>query len=707
MVTAASAEGFVPSRHLDFSRGADAIRSHCGEALSRARRRLSTLAALSAPQRTFRNTPWALDLALYGLQDDTSWDTFAKYVSVSSGVRAAANDCEVAVGKFLVGAYTRPDLYRALREYAERRPRHANAFPDGVRGARLKASTAPFRANVLPEGPEDARPRASTAPPLPPEETRLLEKELLDFKRNGLALSPGPRAEVARLLERLVGLEAGFGRNLNEAQGGIWVSSEKLAGLPSSYVAKLKTEGGRSFVTLDYPDYFPFMSQSRSAEARRRLEFLFDNRAWEKNLPILEEALRLRRREAGLLGFGSYADYALQIAMARKPSRVLDFLNRLTRKLRGRGREEIKALLALEGSSHDLTAWNFRFDDNLLRNSRYGFNQDEIKRYFPLETVLPGMLRIFERLLGVRFQEIPNAAVWHPDVRLFEIKDSFGTQNPVIGYFYLDLFPRPGKYKHGASYDVIKGRLLPDGGYQKPVSALVVNFAKPAPGNPSYLRFGRQEEVETLFHEFGHIMHQTLTTAAYGRFSGSSVARDFVEAPSQLFENWSWEPEVIAKISGKDGDRRKPLPPDLQRKLLGAKNADIALLTLRQVFFSAIDMDYHAATPPQDPTAAWARDMKRIMLIPMAPGTHPEASFGHLMGGYAAGYYGYLWSRVYAQDMFGLFKKRGIFDEALGLKLRRDILEKGSSEPEEDLLEKFLGRAPNDRAFLASLGVNP
>ncbi len=655
----------MPSRHLDFGRSPDAIRSHCEEALSRARRRLSTLAGLSASRRTFRNTSWALDLALYDLQDDTSWDTFAKYVSVSSGVRAAANDCEVGVGKFLVGAYTRSDLYRALQEYAERQP------------------------------------------PLSPEDSRLLKKELLDFKRNGLGLSPGPRAEVAGLLEKLVGLEAAFGRNLNEVQGGIWASSSELAGLPSAYVGKLKMEGGRSFVTLDYPDYFPFMSQSKSAEARRRLEFLFDNRAWEKNLPLLEEALRLRRRVAGLLGFASYADYALQIAMARKPSRVLDFLKRLTRKLRGRGREEIKTLLALEGrrgTSQDLPPWDFRFYDNLLRNSRYGFNQEEIKRYFPLETVLPGMLHVFERLLGVRFKEIPNAAVWHPDVRLFEIGDT-SQQGVPIGYFYLDLFPRPGKYKHGASYDVVKGRLLPDGSYQKPVSALVVNFAKPAPGNPSYLRFGRQEEVETLFHEFGHIMHQTLTTATYGRFSGSSVARDFVEAPSQLFENWSWEPEVIAGISGKDGDRRQPLPLDLQRKLLGAKNADIALLTLRQIFFSAIDMDYHAPSPPRDPTAAWAKDMRRIMLIPMAHGTHPEASFGHLMGGYAAGYYGYLWSRVYAQDMFSLFKKRGIFDETLGLKLRRDILEKGSSEPEEELLEKFLGRAPNDRAFLASLGV--
>ena len=683
----------MPSRHLDFGRSAGAIRSHCEEAISRARRRLSTLEKIPAPRRTFRNPPWALDLALYGLQDDTSWDTFAKYVSVSSGVRAAANDCEVGVGKFLVGAYTRPDLYRALKDYAERRP------------------------------------------PLAPQDARLLKKELLDFERNGLSLAPGPRAEAAGLLEKLVGLEASFGRHLNEVQGGLWASSSELAGLPASYVGKLQRDGGRFFVTLDYPDYFPFMSQSKSADARRRLEFLFDNRAWEKNLPLLEEALRLRRRVAGLLGFASYADYALQIAMARKPSRVRRFLNRLSGELRGEGRAEITTLLALEGSGRgpgrrpsvsravgkgvgpagrrELALWNFRYDDDLLRTARYGFDQEEIKRYFPLETVLPGMLHVFERLLGVRFKEIPNAAAWHPDVRLFEIDDSGkmgdtlqqGVPHFPIGYFYLDLFPRPGKYKHGASYDVVKGRLLPNGGYQKPVSALVVNFAKPAPGRPAYLRFGRQEEVETLFHEFGHIMQQTLTTAAYGRFSGSSVARDFVEAPSQLFENWSWEPEVIAEISGKDGDRRNPLPPDLLSRLLGAKNADIALLTLRQVFFSAIDMDYHAAKLPKDPTAAWAEDMRRIMLIPMPPGTHPEASFGHLMGGYAAGYYGYLWSRVYAQDMFGLFKKRGIFDEALGLKLRRDILEKGSSEPEERLLEKFLGRRPNDRAFLASLGI--
>ncbi len=662
----ASAAGFVPSRHLDFNRSAPEIRSHCDKALAGAGERLTKIAAPPRGKRSFADTPWALDLALYGLQDETSWDTFAKYVSVSSSVRAAANACEIGVGRFLVDAYSREGLFKALKEYAAQKER------------------------------------------LRPQEARLLEKELLDFKRNGLRLSPKSRARVAALFKAEVGLESAFTRNLNEAQGGLWAGSAELAGLSAAYVAKLKAENGRRFVSLDYPDYFPFMSQSKSEEARRRLQFLFDNRAWEKNLPLLDEALRLRWEAAARLGYKDYADYALEIAMARKASRVRRFLNRLSRKLRGEGQAEIRTLLALEGSSHQaLTLWNFRYDDNLLRAARYGFDQEAIKRYFPLETVLPGMLRTFERVLGVRFKEIPNAAVWHPDVRLFEIDDAGDTsqQGVPIGYFYLDLFPRPGKYKHGASYDVVKGRLLPDGSYQKPVSALVVNFAKPAPGNPAYLRFGRQEEVETLFHEFGHIMHQTLTRAKFGRFSGSSVARDFVEAPSQLFENWSWEPEVIGMISGKDGDPRKPLPPEMLHTLLGAKNADIALLTLRQVFFSAIDMDYHDSRPPKDPTAAWARDMRRIMLVAMTPGTHPEASFGHLMGGYAAGYYGYLWSRVYAQDMFSLFKKRGVFDAALGRRLRRDILEKGSSEPEERLLERFLGRKPDDRAFLESLGV--
>jgi thimet oligopeptidase len=314
--------------------------------------------------------------------------------------------------------------------------------------------------------------------------------------------------------------------------------------------------------------------------------------------------------------------------------------------------------------------------------------------------VVDRMLEAYQKLLSVRFREIPDGASWHPDVRLFEITDSAG--GAPIAYFYMDLFPRAGKYSHAAAFGLITGRRLPDGTYRKPVSAIVANFDRPAAGRPSLLS---HDEVETIFHEFGHVMHQTLTKARYGRFSGSNVARDFVEAPSQMLENFVWDPAVLPSLSGHYKDRSKKLPKDLMEKMIAARNADVALVNLRQLLFGIVDMSYHSSRPPSDTTALYARVMKDVSLLPMTPGTHPEASFGHLMGGYDAGYYGYLWSKVYAQDMFSVFKAAGVMSPIVGRRYRQEILEPGSSRDEMESLKAFLGREPGEDAFLESIGL--
>src|SRR5471032_3223296 len=261
----------------------------------------------------------------------------------------------------------------------------------------------------------------------------------------------------------------------------------------------------------------------------------------------------------------------------------------------------------------------------------------------------------------------------------------------------MDLFPREGKYSHAAAFNMVSARQMQDGSYQKPVSAIVANFDKPSADRPSLLN---HDEVETIFHEFGHIMHQTLTKAAYGRFSGANVARDFVEAPSQMLENFVWDPVVLSSLSGHYKDHAKKLPKELLDKMLAARNADVALINLRQLLFGIVDMAYHGAHPPSDTTELYSRVSKDVSLIPMTSGTHPEASFGHLMGGYDAGYYGYLWSKVYAQDMFSVFKADGVMSPAVGRRYRTEILEKGSSRDEMDSLKAFLGREPSEDAFL-------
>ncbi len=265
----------------------------------------------------------------------------------------------------------------------------------------------------------------------------------------------------------------------------------------------------------------------------------------------------------------------------------------------------------------------------------------------------------------------------------------------------MDLFPREGKYNHAAAFTLTNGHTLADGTYFAPSSAIVANFNPPSQDKPALLE---HSEVETLFHEFGHIMHQTLTRAKYATFSGTNVKTDFVEAPSQMLENWVWRKETLVGLSGHYRTPTKPLPDDMIDRLVGAKRADAGIHYLRQLAFANIDMIYHTAENV-DSTEVYKKAMKEIMLVPIQEGSNPHASFGHLMGGYDAGYYGYLWSEVYAQDMFTRFEKEGFSNAKTGMDYRKGILEPGSERQPFDLIKGFLGREPNEEAFLKSIGL--
>jgi thimet oligopeptidase len=658
-----------PSARLDFTRSPQQLSEHCAAAKRRAEARLAEVSSLPEQARTFANTPAAIDEVVADLFDETGSDTFSKYVSISSSVRDAANDCETLLGQFAVDVFTREDLYKAVTAYAAKREALAG------------------------------------------EDARLLTEQLLDFKRSGVGLPAYQRERVKAIRRKLVQLEADFGKNLNEVRDYAVFTRAELEGLPDDYIAKLKREGEGYRVTVDYPDYYPFMDNAKDPAARRRLEALFSNRAYPVNAGILQEVLALRREAAGLLGYKNHAAFIQEDRMAKTPDNVSKFLSRLIRKLRPLGKKELAEMVALKdkelgaASDHAIHAWDWRYYDNMQLKQR-AVDKEKIKQYFPLETVTRGMLDVYQKLLGVRFREVSDAAQtarWHPEAKLFEIADADDGQ--VLAYFYMDLFPREGKYKHAAAFDIVRGRRLADGRYQKPVSAMVANFNKPAPGQPSLLKHGSREEVETYFHEFGHIMHQTLTKAAHGRFSGLNTARDFVEAPSQMLENWVWDPKILASLSGRYDDPSQKLPPELLEKMLAVKNLDVGLKTLRQLLFGSVDMAYHTR-PVDDPTAVWAKHQKEIMLVPATPGTHPEASFGHLMG-YDAGYYGYLWSQVYADDMFSVFEREGLLNPAVGRRYRSEILERGSSRDEQVSLEAFLGRKPSEDAFLRHIGLGP
>jgi thimet oligopeptidase len=619
--------------------------------------------ALSIPrlERNFANTIKPLAEADARFNSDTSGASFMTAVSPDARVREMAEAIDRRASRLSIALLDRDDIYEAYQDVA-------------ARGETLDA-----------------------------EDKKLLEAALRGYERSGRSLPREQRDRLNAVRQRLSDLSQAFAKNIREVNDSLLVDPSRLTGLPAAYIAgREKTSTGKVKIGLDYPSYGPFMELAKDEGLRRKLFMKYSNRAADKNMPILKEVLTLRQELAGLLGKASYAQYAIEERMAKTPERVSAFLIRIKDLLAAPAQKErarlLKELRREQPKADHVPAWSSSYYAGKLQKRLYRLDDEEVRPYFPVDRVISGTLQVYQDLLGLRFAEKP-AGAWAPEVRLFEISDSASGRS--LGHFFLDLYPRDGKYKHMAAFSLIRGRALPDGSYRKPVSAMVGNFTKAAAGRPSLLL---HSEVETFFHEFGHLMHQTLTQARYADFSGTSVARDFVEAPSQLMENFVWQPTVLDKISGHWQDPNQKLPAALLAKMLKAKNYNSATSTLGQIALAALDLAYHTAAGDINIMGILRRTWAKLGLLgqPIA-GTHFPASFGHLMG-YAAGYYGYLWSRVYAQDIFSRFEQEGIDLPAVGRSYRREILETGSSRDESQSLRAFLGREPDEAAFLRYLG---
>ena len=618
--------------------------------------KINTMLHIPAQQRNFANTVAAFEEATAVFQEGLTIPVFLAYTSDSKDLRDAAMQLEMKISQYAIDLNMREDIFNALKEYADK-------------GEKLDEVDA-----------------------------RLLDKTLLSFRRNGLGLPAEKREQMKKLMKELVEVQIEFSKNLREVDDVLYVSKKELEGLPEDYKARLKkSPDGRYIVSMNYPDYIPFMANAEDGEARRRLEFLFNNRGGEKNVKLMEKAICLRREIAGIMGYKTFADYVLSDRMAKDADTVNAFQERLRVRLVDKAKKELAERIALKGGEDKvLRAWETSYYNNKLKKTQYSLDDEKIKEYFPLETVLSGMLETFGTLLGAKF--VPAALpVWHKDVRSYEVRNDDGS---IAAYFYFDLFPRAGKYKHAACFGMRSGRTLPDGSYNTPAAAIVANFTPGTEGQPSLLKF---DDVVTLFHEFGHVTHNIFTTAKYTTFSGTSVSRDFVEVPSEMLENWAYQPEVLKKISGHFRNPDEKIPDEMIRKILDARNMDSGLFYLRQLLFGILDMEYHTADGPVDTTAVYARLMKDVSLIPMSQGVHPQASFGHLMGGYEAGYYSYLWSRVISVDLFGRFLDTVVMNKETGKRYRELILAPGRSYDEAVQVRKFLGRDSNEDAFLRSI----
>lgn len=623
---------------------------------------LAALIAIPQAERTFENTIMGYERAFDNYGNALGMSGFLSYVSTDKKFRDAANDLQMQISQYMVDVATRRDVYKAIREYTDTNPR------------------------------------------LDPVQAKLVKEMLIGFKNSGMDLNDADLEKFKALNKEKAEYIIKFDKNIQEYKDPLAVTQEQLRGLGEDYIKKLsKTDDGKYLVTLDYPDYVPFMQNADDEQARKELEFKFNRRGGQENVELLEKTLTLRREIARLLGYKNHAELRLEDRMAKNPKTVMAFLKDLQKKLKPLGKKEDKEMIAYKNSktgknSRTLYSWESGYWSNKFRKENLELDSEKIKEYFPSQVVIDGMLDLFGGVFGITFEPV-DIPVWHPDVKAFKIKDK--ASGELVAYFYMDLYPREGKYKHAACFGLVEGEEKQDGTYQIPFVAIVANLNKPSGDTPSLLK---HSEVETLFHEFGHVLHNALTKAKYSAFSGTSVSWDFVEAPSQMLERWAWDPQVLKKIS-KHYKTGEALPDDLIKRMIAAKNFGAGGMYLRQDFFAQYDMTLHTADTTPDTTKLYFELTKKIRGLPLTKGTIPQASFGHIMGGYDAGYYGYLWSEVIAEDFFGEFKKNGIFNPEAGLKFRREILEKGGTLDEEKMVENFLGRPADNKPFLKSIGL--
>jgi len=624
---------------------------------------------------------------------------FYQYVSADGDLRTASTDADKLMNEFGIECNMREDVFKLVEALHSRL--------DGEK--------------------------------LDPESARLVDKDYKNYIKYGLGIPAGPdRDRFKEIKKRLSEIQITFQKNLNEENGGIWLTKEELAGVPEDTLDGLeKGEGeneGKLKLTFKYPDLFPTLKFALSPDTRRKV-FVDNENKVNQNVPLFTEAMILRDEAARLLGFPNHAAFRLTDKMAKSPEKVNDFLVDLRKRLTPGGAKEVEHLRALKKADVEARGlpydgkyylWDHRFYDRMMLEKEFSIDENKIAEYFPLQKCIVAMLHIFEKLMGLAFVELTpeerkrlsptgkgEDISWHEDVIIFSVWDDESEGNGFVGYLYLDLHPRPGKYGHAANFNLQPGFITRDGKKRYPATALVCNFSKPTETKPSLLK---HNEVTTLFHELGHGIHDLAGRTTYARFHGTNTVRDFVEAPSQMLENWCWTPGPLKELSShyKTGES---IPDDLIEKLVSTKHVNDALFNLRQLHFGIFDMTVHS---PESHDTIKTLDMSSTynkLRAEIAGLAGPEdqgessswgngqATFGHLMGGYDAGYYGYLYSLVYSADMFHTAFKKNPMDPEVGRRYRHLVLEKGGSQDEMQSLKDFLGREPNGEAFYKELGI--
>jgi len=551
---------------------------------------------------------------------------------------------------------------------------------------------------------------------LTPEQKKLVEETYKDFVRGGANLSPEQKKRFREINQELSLLGIRFGDNLLKETNGYRLVVEKkedLAGLPPGVVAaaadaaKAAKLEGKWVFTLQAPSIWPFLTFSENRELRKQILTAYTSRCDKggetDNKAGLAKTAALRAERAKLLGFATWADFVLDDNMAKTPARVYDLLDRVWAPALAVAKTDAKDLdTALEADARgaSLEPWDWRYYAEKVRKARYDLDDQELRPYFPLNRVRDGAFSVANRLYGITFTERTDVPRYHPEVRTFEVKDADGT---FLALYTTDYHPRPGK-RGGAWCGRLRDQWVRDGKDVRPIVTNVTNFTRPAGDAPALLSL---EEVETLFHEFGHALHRILSRVTYRSMSG--VPRDFVELPSQIMENWALEPEVLRGYA-RHWKTNEPIPAALVEKIGKSKRYGQGFATVEYVAASYLDMNWHTLTEAkvEDATAFEKASLGKIGLIPEIVSRYRSPYFQHIFGpggGYSAGYYSYLWSEVLDADAFEAFREKGIFDKATATSFRKNVLEKGGTAEAMSLYKAFRGREPSVEPLLVRRGL--
>jgi len=657
----------------EFEKTAQEVESAAAGAMTEANAIVAGVAALKPGEATFANCVVALDDAYFLVQNTLQRLDLLANVSPDENVRNQASASVVLLGGWQIDTTSRKDVYAVLRSYADTNPKLAG------------------------------------------EDRRLLDDTLRTYQRNGLNLPDETRQQITALQKELAAQEALIQQNINAASADVvTVPAQQVRGIRENILAEYERDSQGNYVIpvgITYKNDL-FMQFCPGEDARRTVFEARNSMAARANKAPMTDAVKKRAKIARLLGYASWADYRTETRMAGTAQHAIDFVQGLIYGLDPKFQAERDTLRRLKVSETGISttrleAWDVDYYQRILEETRYTLDMESLRKYFRYETVLNGMFRVFEKVFRLKIEYMSPPYVWSPKVQLVRISDA-GTAE-VLGYLYLDMFPRPdqGKYGHFAAFAVTKGKRLASGVYQRPTAALVCNFPEPSPDRPSLLAY---DDVKTLFHEFGHALHEITTTAGYAAFSGMSVPVDFAEVPSQNLESWITDKRVLDQFAVNYQDPSDRIPAEVLSRIAEAKKAVIAHFYRRQLAFGKMDLLLHTKITPETDfdIIAYTNQVLAEVYLPFPEKSSNITTFVHLFGDYDAGYYGYAWADVIVADITSVFRDSpgGYMDAALGLRLRTEVYQPGNSRDVNESVVKFLGRPWNNKAFLKKLGID-